>query len=314
MIEVNITGQLGNQLFQYACARQLQEIYGGKIVLNTYELCHKMPHFKLSLDDFILNQDVVIENKKPLSKVNAEQFFVKVMRKFFPNLYFSINAKRGIFIWGYSRIYKEIPRLKPSRRANIVLNGFWQSENYFENISEILRKELQPKYPPIERNKELYEKIKDTISVCVSIRRGDFLSPQHIKTFYVCDEDYFSRAMDRIKELLPKCTFFAFSDDIAWVKDNVKFPGVVYYESGNDPVWEKLRLMSSCKHFILSNSSFSWWVQYLSNNEKKIVVAPDRWYNSGKNVRAAIYSNDWEIINANRNVKSRDDMCRDSVI
>lgn len=61
---------------------------------------------------------------------------------------------------------------------------------------------------------------------------------------------------------LPDCTFFGFSDDIDWVKNNMEFPGEVYYESGVDPVWEKLRLMSACKHFVLSNSSFSWWAQY----------------------------------------------------
>lgn len=49
MIEVNIVGQLGNQLFEYACARQLQEKYGGKIYLNTYEMRQNTPNFRLAL-------------------------------------------------------------------------------------------------------------------------------------------------------------------------------------------------------------------------------------------------------------------------
>lgn len=296
MIEVNITGRLGNQLFQYACARQLQEMYGGTIVLNIHELSKNMPDFDLSLDDFILNENVVIEKDKPLSKVSAERFDVKLFRRFIPNIYFYLNAKRNAFIWKDARTYKELPRLNSKKENDIVLNGYWQCEKYFDDISDILRKEIKPKYLPKKDNKFLYEKISSTNSVCVTIRRGDFLNDKNKSMFYVCNEKYFEKALRRIQELVPDCIFFAFSDDIEWVKENLSFPGTVYYESGEDPVWEKLRLMSSCKHFILSNSSFSWWAQYLSEFQSKVVIAPSKWYNSGKNRKAAVYLEEWEII------------------
>ena len=296
MIEVNIVGRLGNQLFQYACARQLQEIYGGEILLNTYEMRKNTPNFKLSLLDYKLNENVRLEENIPLTAVNADSIFVKIMRQFFPNFYFNMNAKRGVFIWKSAKIYKELPQLPVKQTEHIVLNGYWQCDKYFQGIEEILRQELKPKHELLEHNKELFEKIKSTNSICVTIRRGDFMNKKNRANFYVCNEKYFEKDMDTMNTLHDDCVFFAFSDDIEWVKKNIKFPGKVYYERGDDPAWEKLRLMSACKHFILSNSSFSWWAQYLSENIDKTVIAPDRWYNQGKNKKADIYQNNWKSI------------------
>lgn len=296
MIEVNIVGQLGNQLFEYACARQLQEKYGGKIYLNTYEMRQNTPNFRLALLDFNLNENVEVVSERPLKEANADNYSVKILRKFFPDLYFNMMAKKGVFVWKSARIYKPLPLLNEELQKRIVLNGYWQSEKYFSDVAEILRTELTPKESLQPQNEELYNKIRNTNSVCVTIRRGDFMNDKNKGTFYICDNIYFRNALTYIKNRLPDCTFFGFSDDIDWVKNNMEFPGEVYYESGVDPVWEKLRLMSACKHFVLSNSSFSWWAQYLSNEKKKIVVAPDIWYKTGKHAKADLYQDNWELI------------------
>ena len=83
-----------------------------------------------------------------------------------------------------------------------------------------------------------------------------------------------------------------FSDDIQWVKDNIKDLDIeMYYEDGNDTLDEKLRLMYSCKHFIISNSTFSWWAQFLSRNNEKIVISPDRWYK--QDISATLINDEW---------------------
>lgn len=99
------------------------------------------------------------------------------------------------------------------------------------------------------------------------------------KIFYVCDLEYFQRGVDYIKKHVENPVFIVFSNDIDWVKANLNIDNEVYFESGKDPVWETFRLMYSCKHFVISNSTLHWWAQWRSENKEKIVVAPERWYN-----------------------------------
>ena len=88
----------------------------------------------------------------------------------------------------------------------------------------------------------LYEVI--TESICITIRRGDFVSnEEYKKNLYVCDEKYFYKSIDVIEKMVKNPVFFVFSDDIEWVKNNIKFPKNTIFETGDDPVWEKLRLM-----------------------------------------------------------------------
>ena len=72
-----------------------------------------------------------------------------------------------------------------------------------------------------------------------------------------------------------------FSDDIEWVKKNYGMQNVIYvepkkFQKFND--WYDMYLMSMCKHNIIANSTFSWWGAWLNNHEKKIVIAPQKWF------------------------------------
>lgn len=146
-------------------------------------------------------------------------------------------------------------------------------------------KEFSLPKPSLEKNRELYGIIKNNNSVCISIRRGDFISDKKIrKTHYVCDIDYFNKAINIMKLQIKNPVFILFSDDVEWARKNIKIQNCdIFSESGNDPVWEKLRMMYNCKHFILSNSSFSWWAQYLSENKNKIVISPRKWFKNDFN-------------------------------
>ena len=170
--------------------------------------------------------------------------------------------------------------LPPSGVRKVFTYGSFEKYDYFKPIEPVLKREFTPIHPCRKENKALYDVIRNSNSVCLAVRRGDFMTGANRKTFYVCDLEYFKRAVAYMQEHVENPVFVVFSNDIAWVKEHIKIDGEVFYESGNDPVWETFRLMYSCKHFVISNSTLHWWAQWRSENANKIVVAPDRWYNA----------------------------------
>ena len=110
----------------------------------------------------------------------------------------------------------------------------------------------------------------------------------------MCDLPYFHKAIDIMKNRLNNPVFYLFSDDIDWAKSHLKNEEINFVDEKTKD-YEQLRLMYNCKHFIMSNSTFSWWAQYLSENPDKIVIAPAKWmpYDTEKR---DIYQDNWILI------------------
>lgn len=307
IIAKRIRGRLGNQMFQYAYCKAIKEALGSSLAFS-FDIVYRskeiekdkigwensLRYFNIEDYDTFSGDPRVRYGKRLQIFMYRSMNFIKrklLRNKSCPLLY----AKIGLFNYNDKRydFRKDIIYLKKWSffRKLIICNGYLELPELFNSIRPILLEEFTPKYPPIECNKELYRIIDNNNSVCVSIRRGDYLSPQIKEKFLVCDETYFYQAIDKIKQLIKNPVLVFFSDDIEWVKEYIRTDIPSYYESGVDPVWEKLRLMYSCKHFIISNSTFSWWAQYLSRNDNKIVISPDHWLNYDSwNVRYLISS------------------------
>lgn len=300
---VEMKGRLGNQFFIYAFARKIAEknndynlVFDFSFVDNKNKEL-KEENWEDNLKYFnVKPYKSIICKKRAL--INCSTFQQKIyiytylmIKKIFMHSSEQVHEfeqkwqyllnKKGVFLTE-SR-YVNINENLNKNIGNTVISGHYESSKYFDDIRDILMEEFTPKYPPLEKNRKMYEQIEKTESVCVTIRRGDFISvPEYKKEFFLCDYDYFKKGMDYIANKIPNCKFFIFSDDVEWIKENYDFGYDVIYESGNDPIWEKIRMMYSCKHFIISNSTFSWWAQYLSRNKSKIVVSPNRWFNGDK--------------------------------
>lgn len=294
MIYLEIKGRLGNQFFRYAYARALQ-IKRGKnegIVLGLSNMKGRDANdgWCDSLQDFLVT-NYSISNKRLVYAYGSlwqkllDTLFFLDLRFFARNIrskrmiaarkWRSLLAKNGLIhmVEGYY----DIPT--PATK-NVYIDGGFQCSKFFNVIRPLLLEEFTPKHALLPENKELYKKITQTNSICISIRRGDYVTvAEYDKIYNICGKEYFEKAVELMKQKVSEPVFVVFSDDVQWAKENLDFGVKTYYERGCDPLWEKVRLMSACKHFIISNSSFSWMVQYLGTAKDKIVISPDRWYN-----------------------------------
>jgi len=173
--------------------------------------------------------------------------------------------------------------------------GYFQCDKFFSQYEGIIRNELQFKTELFSDDaRDLGNEIaKNPKSICIHIRRGDYLNNP---IFNVCNIEYYYHAIDKMMNLVPDATYYVFSDNIEEVKGlfgvypNLRFS----YIDAKYTDQESLYLGSCCKHFIMTNSSYSWWMQFLSENPSKHVIAPSRWF--GIERPCNIYQDNWILI------------------
>lgn len=282
MVEVSIRGGLGNQMFEYAAARNYQLMYGDELILNKasyqndkFGRCYSL-HY-LSIAPFI----------KVYEKKNVILLFFAAVSKFFPDMALHFGLKIGCFVWNGKKYIKP-PFMK---KRNKYLYSYFQSERYFIENKDIIREELKVSDEYSTKNRDLLKEIQTENSVCVHVRRGDYVSGNLL----MCSFEYYEKGIKYMNENIREPKFFVFSDDIQWVKDHLIKGDAIHYVDDVKHDYEELQLMYSCKHFIISNSSFSWWAQYLSDYTEKIVIAPVKWMPDDVEKRA-LYMDEWILM------------------
>lgn len=275
MIIVQLTGGLGNQLFQYAMGRALSEISKEGLLLdiNSYSWDtlrkYELEPFNLNARKATKSEIETLKQRKPSLK---DRIFYKLKGESIPYYRFPYIKEQS---FNFDSNFINF------RQKNSYLEGYWQSENYFKQIRSILINEIQIQDTTISSVMKDYKtRIQNTKdSVSIHIRRGDYVSNEETTAFHgLCGLDYYIEAMSIIDKSIPNPTYFVFSDDKEYVKEvfNTK-SNVVLIE--NIPFdYEELLLMSFCDHNIIANSSFSWWGAWLNRNQTKKVIAPSKWF------------------------------------
>ena len=283
---VRMTGGLGNQLFQYATARAHAFRHNRPLILDIRPLtnCSLRDY---DLHHFAIQGTIGTEQTLPPGRDNKLRYGLWRL---------SSDAR--------SRLLREASIGSKvdlsSAAANVILHGYWQTEQHFAEFANIIRADLQVKTKPSVENEHLLSQIATTTAVSVHIRRGDYVASQKNQSVFAsCSLDYYQRAAEHIiQQVSTPVHFYVFSDDPDWVQAEITLPSsmtLVRHNCGKT-AYEDLRLMHHCDHHIIANSTFSWWGAWLNPAPEKIVVAPNQWFHGEANNRQQIVPNTWHTI------------------
>lgn len=300
MIAVQLSGGLGNQMFEYALYLKLKSL-GKEVKLDDFT-CYGEGQRKKQLEVFGIHarsgNRAEAEGQEALlayDRLTKAEYIAltdsdlglasKIRRKLSGRKDLSYREKSADFD---PEIFLREPAL---------FLGCFQTEKYFADIEDQVREAFRFRnFAPSARTKGYEEQILCSMAVSVHIRRGDYLDPKY-KSLYEgnCDEAYYERAIRKMREMLPDAEFFFFSNDTAWVKEKYNGPGCRVVEGNDeDAGFADLYLMSRCRHHIIANSSFSWWGAWLNDSPEKRVIAPKRWLNG--RVCSDIYTEDMILL------------------
>jgi hypothetical protein len=274
MIVVRLMGGTGNQMFQYALGRALSLKHKCALKLDLTFLLDRTPRDRFSYRSYELG---AFNIRGEIAK--REEVPVTYRRYFSGRLSLVLDSLRR----------RMSPRSTSERqfhfdpavldiRDSAYVEGYWQSPKYFEDFKDVIRSEFTLRQMLPDPAEELRAQIAEERSVCVHVRRGDFVGNS---MYLSLGQDYYLAGLRLVAEKIPAARVYVFSDDIDWCRANLRFSEATTYVddryAGPAPA-HHLALMSACRAFVISNSTFAWWAAWLNRDPDKLVIAPKRWF------------------------------------
>lgn len=268
-VVVGLSGGLGNQMFQYAAGRALAHRLGLPLSLDL-SWFQGRGNRQFALAPFRIAAS--LEQAWPRLPPSMQARVSRLSRRWLPRI-------MGVPVWRephfhFSSDFLALP-------GPVFLEGYWQSERYFRGIRSLLSQEFSLRELLPSDCAKIFEEISEYEAICVHVRRGDYLSnPAAAKVHGTCPVDYYHAGVRDLCQGLARPHCFVFSDDPAWVGASLAFdcPTTVVDVNGPDDAHLDLVLMAACRHFLIANSSLSWWGAWLGDHAGKKVIAPADWF------------------------------------
>lgn len=294
MIIVKLMGGLGNQMFQYAFGRSLALKTKSELKFDLTFLLNRQPMKNFTFRDYALDVFNIAQNIATSEDIAPFKMNGGILKQL--GIITRLHAQNKFYIKEQLiSLYRNYSGLK----GDFYLDGFWQNEKYFKSVEDNLRNDFTFRSSINPQIEEIINTLKNTNSVSISIRRGDYLKwKKSDQIYYICDADYYLKAMDKIANLTSRPFFFVFSDDFEWCEKNLtkKYPiRIIGREYAGERFQDYLRLITLCKHHIIANSTFSWWGAWLNPSKEKITISPRHWFHPKRLLLNynSIIPNDW---------------------
>jgi hypothetical protein len=248
MIIFVFKGGLGNQLFQLGQVVNLKKSNSIICILN-------------NKNTTIIN--LIKQLKIPFFNNN---FFFSLILKILLRLRFIKNINDLSF-----NEYENLKKYK-----YFYFDGYWQKKSNYFNIDKYMHL-IDKDVHNLFINFMKQHKIEVFNSVCVHVRRGDYISNPIVYKNYgrICNFDYFKNGIEHFTKINPDFNFVFFSNDNEWVNENFRFMNNKIIVNSGLKDYQLLYLMSKFNLFIISNSSLSIWATY--GKEDAIVFYPKKW-------------------------------------
>lgn len=258
MVTSILSGGLGNQMFQYARGRALALRKGVPLALDISRYVRGSSHREFLLGHFDIK--------------------ARIRRHSLHQLLRWVDRFRRTKHWVQEPGYNFEPTLLTPTVNRLYLSGVWQSEKYFMDYADVIRQDLTLRQPLSSAAAKVHSQIGDT-AVSLHVRRGDYVTHAGRNRKYgFCPPAYYVRAMTLLAGQVSNPTVFIFSDDVEWARSNVPISfRHVFVSAFAIADYEEMALMSSCRHHIIANSTFSWWGAWLNPRTSRIVIAPKVW-------------------------------------
>lgn len=277
-----IKGGLGNQMFQYA--------FG---YLRSQKLKKRLYVLDLTQGDSrsfslgIFGVDRSLQNQFLLTLSRFFCFTLEVLSKKVPLL-----TKFYLQDLGDHKLESSLAD------QALLLDGYWQRAAYFIEDKEKIKSLYS--FPSVPATHQLIDFSDDKKYVAMHVRRGDYVSASPNGGMHlVCDVDWYLKSLEFLKSKVANIQVVIFSDDELWVKEQFGVLGpdvhIVPSNDAREP-WIDLYFISCCDHFILSNSSYSWWGAFLGETSSSFVVVPKFWFKGVRTEAIGICPSHWHQI------------------
>ena len=267
-----IMGGLGNQLFIYAAARRLSLVNDAELVIDNlsgfrydtqYKRYYQLDHFAIPC-----RKATPTERLEPFSRIRRN-----LLRRWNRRLPF---GQRAYVVQENIDFDPRLLDMRPTKPLH--LEGYWQSEGYFKDVELQIRQDLRI-FPPTDAvNLACVQSMRQCPAVAVHVRFFDEPVSEKGINGNNAPSDYYARAVQAMEAQISGAHYFLFSDRPAAARCLIPLPEervtLIYHNQGDENAYADLWLMTQCQHFIIANSTFSWWGGWLAEHPDKIVIAP----------------------------------------